>query len=196
MTAPRVTYDDITRTANELTAQGQHPSAATVREALGRGSYSTINTHLKAWREQQEADALNTALPEAIEARYRKAAIQTWVDAKKLASEEFEPIQAKLTEERSQAINDRNTAEAEVVRLEQQLETLTGELEASQTREAELRETHAGTTARLTASEARVTELQKEVEALRLENKQLLIKIGEAKSAPRKPDDQPDLPLT
>jgi hypothetical protein len=47
--APRITQEDVFRTADELLVDGHRPTIDRVRMKLGRGSPNTINDHLDAW---------------------------------------------------------------------------------------------------------------------------------------------------
>lgn len=54
-----VTREDVFAAASEIFASGKNPTQATVRTALGRGSFSTISKYLAEWRSQQtEAEAI------------------------------------------------------------------------------------------------------------------------------------------
>lgn len=53
MARPGVSYLDIAQTATKLVKQNIRPSIEEVRKVLGTGSNSTINRHLRVWREKQ-----------------------------------------------------------------------------------------------------------------------------------------------
>ena len=48
-----ITYEDVATTAEKLQGEGKNPTADRIREALGTGSKTTINGHLKLWKAQQ-----------------------------------------------------------------------------------------------------------------------------------------------
>lgn len=68
--SPSVTQNDITRAAIRLLRSGENPSAAKVRVELGdRGSLTTINNGLRAWREtlgEQDLDVLPPSMPKEL----------------------------------------------------------------------------------------------------------------------------------
>jgi chromosome segregation ATPase len=47
-----ITYEDVANAANELTAKAQAPTIANIRGIIGAGSYSTISTLLKEWKQK------------------------------------------------------------------------------------------------------------------------------------------------
>ncbi|MFA4937527.1 MAG: DNA-binding protein [Patescibacteria group bacterium] len=53
MARPGVTYTEVSNAAKQLIATGRSPTVETVRIALGTGSNSTINTHLRDWKTRQ-----------------------------------------------------------------------------------------------------------------------------------------------
>ena len=53
MPRPGITYLDVAKTATKLIEQNIHPSIEEVRKDLRTGSNSTINKHLRLWREKQ-----------------------------------------------------------------------------------------------------------------------------------------------
>lgn len=70
--SPSVTQNDITRAAIRLLRSGENPSAAKVRVELGdRGSLTTINNGLRAWREtlgEKDLDVLPASMPNELAA--------------------------------------------------------------------------------------------------------------------------------
>ena len=53
MPRPGITYLDVAKTAIKLIEKNIHPSIEEIRKDLGTGSNSTINKHLRLWREKQ-----------------------------------------------------------------------------------------------------------------------------------------------
>lgn len=53
MARPGVSYQDVATAANQVKGQGKNPTIENVRAILGTGSISTINTHLRKWKEAQ-----------------------------------------------------------------------------------------------------------------------------------------------
>jgi vancomycin resistance protein YoaR len=67
MSRKGVTYEEVASTAWALIQEGKRVTAAAVRERLGRGSMTTIQRHLQAWREK-EAPAQAVEKSEALQA--------------------------------------------------------------------------------------------------------------------------------
>jgi chromosome segregation ATPase len=64
---PGVTYLDVAKTAIKLVEQKVHPSIEEVRKALGAGSNSTINRHLREWHSKHPYQAeMEQGLPEPL----------------------------------------------------------------------------------------------------------------------------------
>jgi chromosome segregation ATPase len=62
-----VTYSDVARTATKLVEQNIHPTIEEVRKLLCTGSNSTINRHLRQWRDTQgNAMEAEKGLPETL----------------------------------------------------------------------------------------------------------------------------------
>ncbi len=67
MARPGVTYLEVVKTATKLIEQKIHPSIEEVRRALGTGSNSTINKHLREWRNKHGYQAeMQQGLPEQL----------------------------------------------------------------------------------------------------------------------------------
>ena len=67
MPRPGITYLDVAKTAIKLIEKNIHPSIEEIRKELKTGSNSTINKHLRLWREKQgnQIDA-EKGLPESL----------------------------------------------------------------------------------------------------------------------------------
>ncbi len=62
-----VSYLDVAEAAMQLTEQNTYPTIEAVRQVLGTGSNSTINRHLRLWREKQgNALEAQKGLPESL----------------------------------------------------------------------------------------------------------------------------------
>jgi len=64
---PGVTYLDVAKAATQLMEQDTRPSIEAIRRILGTGSNSTINRHLRDWRDKQGNQIeLEQGLPESL----------------------------------------------------------------------------------------------------------------------------------
>jgi len=67
MVAAKVTVENVFTTANRIVEQGEKPTVLKVHKALGVGSYSTIQKHLKVWEGSDAGQlAMKAALPAEI----------------------------------------------------------------------------------------------------------------------------------
>ena len=67
MARPGVTYHEVAQAATQLHEQNTRPSIEGVRRILGTGSNSTINRHLREWREKQGTQLeIKQGLPETL----------------------------------------------------------------------------------------------------------------------------------
>lgn len=67
MARPGITYLDVAKTAIKLVEQKIYPSIEEIRKALGTGSNSTINKHLREWRSKHGYQAeLEQGLPDSL----------------------------------------------------------------------------------------------------------------------------------
>ena len=186
MAAPRVTLEEVIKTATDLTREGVHPSVATVREALGgRGSFTTITKHLQTWREQSEETAANVELPEEVEAAYRHAAVAAWGEAYRIAHEEADRIKEQAAEREARLVKGCTETAAEVERLENLLQEHEAKAKAHAEELATIRESEykfreecARFKAESEAKENRISEVSSELANLKVENKQLLKQAG------------------
>lgn len=105
-----ITKEEVFETATAIFARGKNPTQATVRAALGKGSFSTISKHLAEWREQQtDAEALVTSteqMPDQVQSLLHRtyAAIRAHAESTvvgeqtTLLEQENERLREKLTD--------------------------------------------------------------------------------------------------
>jgi len=109
-----ITNADIHAVADRIASEGGAPTLASVRAALGGGSFTTISEGMKAWKAaQQAAPALmREAAPQAVSERMTELASEVWGIAQAMANErlaserealeamrrEFEHAQAEAAE--------------------------------------------------------------------------------------------------
>lgn len=105
---------------DKLQAQGIKPTLERVRDALGGGSFSTINPILKDWKEQQTAsEQIAVELPaEAIQAAQQATAI-IWKLAAEKHAELITAMQHDFDKSLKEALAEKEEALTEVARLEQ-----------------------------------------------------------------------------
>ena len=124
MAAARITQEDVFSAARDLVARGENPTTLKAYEWLGRGSYSTITKHLKAWEGSEEAieaqaDKLppQADVPAELEAEAVAYIKKAWTAAKAVADSQLdlerqalEDAKIQYQQELEQAINLANEA--------------------------------------------------------------------------------------
>ncbi|MGD9662326.1 MAG: DNA-binding protein [Porticoccaceae bacterium] len=105
-----INIESVSAAADALLEQGQKPTLANVRSALGGGSFSTISPLLKEWKESQRTEEAVAPLidpaPEEITSQVQSMASHIWQAAMNLAN-------ARLQQEREALDATRTALEAE-----------------------------------------------------------------------------------
>jgi chromosome segregation ATPase len=122
-----ITKEQIFAAATRLQAAGLASTVQAVREQIGSGSYSTINTHLAEWRkEHAEQVSLNVPdMPEKIMTTFN----QVWATAVKSAQDDVETQRQTLEAMRREMDKENASMVAEIKRLEKELEETIDKLE-------------------------------------------------------------------
>ncbi len=134
-----ITKEQIFEAATSLQEAGMAPTVQAVRERIGSGSYSTINTHLPDWRKEHAEEAL-VNIPEIPE-KIMTAFNQVWTGAIKSAQDDVETQRQALEAMRREMDKENVGMAAEIKRLETEQEETDGKLE---TVTQELIDTRAG----------------------------------------------------
>ena len=156
-----ITNADIYAVADRIAGEGGAPTLASVRAALGGGSFTTISEGMKAWKAaQQVAPApMREAAPQAVAERMTELASEVWGIAQAMA-------------------NDRLASEREA------LEAMRRELEQSQEEAAELADTLAAEIDEARAIIARMSaEATKQAEVCAAQSTQLVVAQDAAHAA-------------
>lgn len=126
MPRPGLTQEQVIEAADALAAAGQSVTVHAVRTALGVGSFTTINHHLRRWREQNRIDHQPppTDLPAELDTVANKAILSIWQTASSIARREVETIRHASHIQVVQARHDADEALQEVVQLEDQIDQL------------------------------------------------------------------------
>lgn len=125
-----ITTQDIHAAADKLQAEGQQPTLAAVRAALGGGSFTTISEAMKQWKaaQQQTAAPIREAAPAAVAERMAEVAGEVWSIAQSMANDrltserealdaarvEMEQAQAEAAELADQLAADLDAAKAQI----------------------------------------------------------------------------------
>lgn len=158
----RITQEEVDAAAEALIAGGKDAGVTGVREALGRGSFSTIGQMLGEWRARKmAAPKAPVALPDPV-ARAVGAYLQDAVEAVEKAAA------ARLGEEeqaRTKAEKTIDTLEARIAELEAEVEGVRNEREQARGRAAQLQDDLAAERASNRAAEQRANDAQRELAA-------------------------------
>lgn len=101
-----ITQEQIFQVADTLVEQGRDPTLASIRTALGGGSFTTISEAMKAWRTQQDAARQAHILPppaalqEYMNRTSADLVAQAWQQAQMAAEARLESERAALAEAR------------------------------------------------------------------------------------------------
>lgn len=163
----------------ELQKSGVKPTLERVREALGGGSFSTINPILKEWKEQQttnEQPALELP-PEAVQAASQAAAL-IWKIATDKSTELTNSLKHESEALLKEAVTEKEEALKEVLNLEQAAAKLTTDNQSQAQQISALSLQLQAMKLGVETAVEKGTELKQEVKALRLELKEAYREVG------------------
>lgn len=183
-------HDKIFKAADMLEAEGRPVTLAAIREALGSGSFSTINPILQKWKARKISNSQLPPAPEDLANRMYHLTSELWNQAVQLAE--------------SRLVNDRQTFELQINRLREELESLTSEADKALTERGlsaeRIKELEASLTAarseldtaqkreseadiRYQESERRISDMKSQIEKLDRQNAELNSKNSELANA-------------
>src|SRR5574338_227073 len=126
--------------ADQISQAGQQPTVASVRAKLGTGSYTTITTMLRDWKndvsKQEQSDELD--VPEEVTTALGRAAQIVWKAATDHFSGELAAIRKETERHTAQYREDIKEATDEIAQLEEELHQLHAETVKHINRAAEL----------------------------------------------------------
>ena len=130
------TAEEIWTVADALVAEGQKPTLAAVRNAVGGGSFTTISEAMSAWRARQATMAKPTRpqepVPDTVLGLAETLVTQIWAEALRVAEgrlqaerEALEATRQTLVQEKTEAVD---MADALALELDQLRETIKTQL--------------------------------------------------------------------
>jgi len=126
--AEKITKELIFDLADQLIAQGTEPTNLKLREMNdNRGSLSSITPHLKAWREQRSAEAVES-LPDMPEERLLSVLRPVWAELARESQTVLKAEQAIFERDRSEFVAETENYITEIDRQADEVERLTAEL--------------------------------------------------------------------
>jgi chromosome segregation ATPase len=161
-----ISKEQVYTAAAELREEGITPTVQAVRERIGSGSFSTINTHLAEWKTEHAAQAVADipAMPEKVQ----EAFARIWATAARSAQEDVETQREALEAMRREMDKERAAMAEEIERLEGELEETTtkaAQLETDLTAERQAGEEKAEQVTALTIEKTRLEEQVKAAQA-------------------------------
>ncbi len=186
-----------------LAETGKMPTVEAVRNAVGGGSFSTLNPILREWRQQHQATPAAEDIPARVRNALEQAAGGLWNAFRSEIEERIGAARQQAEERALEAESERDQALEEVTRLETALEDLRtqGEqvredlatrLEADQESLAVARETMAGLKERVAAQAGEIERTRADLHEAKQETVEakgqaanLLERFSEAQSAYR-----------
>ena len=187
----KVTQAAVNAACEQLEKAGQNVTVNAVIGITG-GSFSTVGGMVKAWKEEQAAQATTVIdMPESVTTAMQRAAAEIWGAASALAGEEVERIRKEAGETIAKAREELAEYTGEVSRLENELDQAQKQaaekekaLEKAQGEVSELK-------SRSAALETRLADRDSELERLRADYAKLqaeLVAIAKEKTARKAPD--------
>lgn len=124
-----ITKTDIHNAADAIAAQGETPTLAKVRAALGGGSFTTISEAMGEWKASRQQQSVVTpireAAPESITERLHGFAADLWASA-------MEKANGRLQEEREALDEARKKIEATLAETQELAAQVSADLDAAQ----------------------------------------------------------------
>jgi chromosome segregation ATPase len=198
------TTERIFAVADELDANGQSPTLAAVRKALGGGSYTTISQAMTEWKARKAAKEtlIREAAPQAIADLLGKFGMEVWAQALQMANgrlaaerealekarQEIEAQHQEAAELADQVSAELETARQEAINLREQLQA---EQNTTRTMGETLRERErdlAVATARTEEINTRATQLHEQLTQATAQNAELVRAIAEGGKKHNKPE--------
>jgi len=182
----QIGYEDVSRVADQLFAEGRPVGPTKVRELLGRGSFTTVQKYLAEWEGVQTQKRIKTeeekrtGPPEELSIELQKIMAAYWPHAIARAREDMAPEFQALETKLAEAIARNKEASIEIGNLENKLEA--AQVKASKMEEAEKRASEANS--KIIAIQIELSRLEK-IEA-RFEGQKELIQSLQEQAASAK----------
>lgn len=196
-----ITTARIFEIADNLDAIGQNPTLASVRKALGGGSYTTISQAMAEWRAKKSAKdaAVREVPPPAVTEMLEQLGIEIWTQAIQMANARLAAEREALDKERQDLEAQRREAAEMADQVSVELEsakaeaaTLRTQIEAERTQSRTLADALRDRERDLAVAQARTEEvntradqLNQQLAAATAQNAELVRAIAELKPAPK-----------
>lgn len=164
---------------DELNGKGQKPTLDRVRQALGGGSFTTIQPLLKEWKEKRSAEpkAEAAVAPDDIKELLGSLAAQIWNKAQTKAGEELRALREAMQGRLDEVEQEKLDATLEVERLETENLALTEKLTVAAVETGDYKKALHQARVELDVQNRQLIE----AEALIKRHEKLLLDVGELK---------------
>jgi hypothetical protein len=168
---------NIFQICDELNEKGQKPTLDRVRQALGGGSFTTIQPILREWKDKrsEEPTSVPAAVPDDIRGMLDGLAAQIWAKASAKAGEDLKALRDGMQTKLDETEAERADAAAEVERLEKEAQQ---RMEKDEARDTEIKSLRTA----LQAANIDIQVQSKQIvdaEALAKRHEKLLLEVGE-----------------
>lgn len=166
-----ISREQIWAAADELDAAGQNPTLASVRKAVGGGSFTTIQDAMTEWKARRAAkeSPLREPAPQSIGDRLVELGGEVWAAALEMANVRLASEREALELARSETEASRQEAAELADQLTVELDEARGRAAALEAAEEAARSEAADLRQRLAVAEARAVEIERQAEAARQE---------------------------
>lgn len=169
---------EVFEVADRLLAEGKDVTPTALREALGRGSFSTLGRHIEAWRQQTRSAAAPVVIemPQSVQAAFAAC----WQAAASEAGKEIATVREKADADVQAA--QRRLAEAllEIERLEGEASAGADELDRAKAELASIEAQAQQAAQREAGLRATVEQMRQQIEAQQAEAKHLHQALADA----------------
>lgn len=179
-----ITDAQIIETAKKLASEGVNPTLVTVRDALGKGRFSTIGPALKRWKESraEKHEMAQVEVPGGISEWIEQFKGAIWQAAVDVAERRLQAEREALQEARARAEQEVTESLEAVRTLEAELEKQSQELETVRGRAATVEQAVTEATQAATEATTRLESTQRELEQERDRVARLEIKAEKAQA--------------
>lgn len=162
---------------DELNEKGIKPTLARVREALGGGSFTSIQPLLREWKDKRHEPeaAVASSVPDDIQALVASLAAQIWSKAEGKASEELKTFKESMKAKLEESNQEKQDALEEVARLEAENNQLSATNKELEKKIADYQKTLQDARIELKIQSERLVE----AEGLMKRHEKLLLEVGE-----------------
>ena len=173
-----ITEEQIREAIQQLLSEDQEPTTTTIRDVLGRGSFTTIGAVLAKWRDEQATirKAQTPRIPKSIQSLFERVWIAAWEDATDV--HEAERVGFRTERENCKRLEAELTAE--LIRVEERDGEQLRRIEELEAAQQQLQESVAEKEKLLAVATTKIESVEEELSRLRDERQQLVDQLTAA----------------